>query len=159
MKKNKNQWFIKKFHRNKAVITIMHYPNKRTKVRYAIPEGENVYIDGGVYRCNTEKDYFSLLNGIPCFTYQFNKVEPVRIDGEKPSSMSADEYNTAINSKVVEAIFNATDKKMDLVMAIIIGLVATAIITLLGFFYMNDKLNDIFDFIKQFNESKNGVIA
>lgn len=142
------QWAIKKFKKNKVIRAIVHYPNKRSKAFWLIPKGEIVTIEGGSYRCNTEKDYFTLMDGIPTFTYQFNKVEPIRVDDQTPSIMNAQEYNTAINNKVVQDIFNASDKKLDMMMILVVGIVAMAVIMIIGFYFLNDKVQGLYSYIE-----------
>lgn len=130
-----NQWFIKTFKKNRAVRAIIHYPDHRVRSFWAIPKENLITIAEKTYRCDTRVDYFNIWNGIPCFTYIVDQVEPVRLDEETPSKMSSDEFNVAINNRVVREVFAAADKKMDLITAVIVGMVAVVIIVgIAGYF-------------------------
>lgn len=163
MKKQPNQFIIKKFYKNKAVITIMHFPNKRVKILWAIPDGDLVKIHGGVYQCDASKqDTYSILNGVPVFTYYHNKVEALKVNGDKSSLMTASEYNTAIDNKVVQEIFLASNKKMDLISAIIMGGIALIIVMAIGFYFLFDKvgsLQTLINDLKTYIETISGGVS
>lgn len=137
----KSQFVIRKFHKNEAIITIMFYPDKRAKLRWAIPKGNMVDLDGGTYRCDTEKDDFGLIKGVPTFCYFYNQVEPVAISKTKPSLMTSSEFNVAINNKVVQEIFLASNKKMDIMNMILLGGVALIVVIGIGFYFLFDKMS------------------
>lgn len=136
-----SQWTIKHFKKKKAVRCIIYYPEKRVRIYWAIPKDDLVTIKGKVYSCDSTKHYFSLLNGIPTFTYLVNKPEPLLVDDIKNSPiMSSAEFNVAINNRVVKDIFTSADKKLDLVLAVIVGMVAVVLIVGVAGYFLYQKM-------------------
>lgn len=148
----KSQWVIRKFKKNKAVRTIVHYPDLRVKTIWCIPKDNLITIDKRTYRCDTKVDYFSLWNGIPTFTYKYDRVEPIRVDDKQDSQMTSDEFNVAINNKVVEEIFRASDKKMDLITIAIFAMVAIAIIVAVAGFFLYKEMQSMKDMLDNLNK-------
>ncbi len=138
-----NQWLIKRFYKNKAIRAIIHYPDHRIRIYWCIPVNGLVTINEKTYSCDANRDYFSLFNRIPTFTYQVDKIEPLRFDDIQPSAYSAAEYNTAINNKIVRDIFSASDKKTDLVTAVIVGMAAIVLILGVVAFFLYKEIENI----------------
>jgi len=150
----KNEWLIKHFYKNKAIRAIIHYPDHRIRLYWCIPVNGNVTINNKTYSCDANRDYFSLFNRIPTFTYQVDKIEPLRFDDIKPSAYSASEYNTAINNKIVRDIFSANDnKKMDLVSAVIVGMVAIVLIVGVAMFFLYKEVEALKTMIAEIRET------
>ena len=149
----KNEWVIKHFCKNKAIRAIIHYPDHRIRLYWCIPINGNVTINNKTYSCDANRDYFSLLNRIPTFTYQVDKIEPLRFDDIEPSAYSAAEYNTAINNKIVRDIFSASDKKTDLVTSVIVGMVAIVLIVGVAAFFMYKEIESIKTVIAEIRET------
>lgn len=143
------QWFIKTFQKSKAIRAIIHYPDKRVRTFWAIPKEDLITIDGRTYRCNTEIDYYNIWEGIPTFTYAVDKIEPIRLDNQKASLMTTNEFNVALNNKIVRDIFSSTDKKLDPVTITLIALFV--MIGLVGFAIW--KFNEQLDIIKKMIEN------
>jgi hypothetical protein len=139
----KNEWIIKHFLKNKAIRAIIHFPDHRIRLYWILPKDGLITINDKTYSCDANRDYFSLLKGIPTFTYQVDKIEPLRFDDIKASAYSAAEYNTAINNKVIRDIFSANDKKTDLVTAVIVGMVAVVLIVGVAGFFLYKEIESI----------------
>ena len=136
-----NQWTIKNFYKNKAVILVIHYPNHRVKEYWALPnKGEqntaSVLKDQTRYNIDTETQYFAIRNGVPVFTYKHNEINPINILQESLSPYPAHEFETAMLNKVVPEIHKASSGKPTIDWAMISAFVGIAVLLAVVYYNM-----------------------
>lgn len=139
-----SQWMIKKFHKKKAIRVFIYYPDRKIRLYWAIPKSDIVTVNGKAYNCDASRFYFTMHNRIPTFTYLVDRPEPLTIDDLKNSPvMSSEEYNVAVNNRVIKEIFNSADKKMDLVTAVIVGMVAVVLVVGIAGFFVYKEIESL----------------
>lgn len=140
----KSQFLIKHFYKNIAIRCMIFGTDKRVHLYWAIPKDSVVTINGRSYSCNADKDYCTFYKGIPTFVYNVERMEALNLADIKANpNMNSKDYNTAINNTVAQQIFNAGDKKVDLITACIIGMMAMVLIVAVAGYFMYQKFGDL----------------
>ena len=121
----KNQFIIKHFMKSKAVKCYVIHADKRLRLTWVIPNGNDLTV--GKYTFHMNSDVMYLSKSIPCFVFSYKNAEPLNIiDINQQTFMTAEDYDTAISSHVAREIFEASSKGMDgntLLMVIGLGIV------------------------------------
>lgn len=110
----KNQFLIKTFFKNKAVIIVIHYPNHRVKEYWALPHPEDktiVHVDDGEYSIDTTTEYFSLKNGVPMFTYQWKERKPLNVLKDTQETYTAQMFQDITSNTFMRQANNITSGK------------------------------------------------
>lgn len=124
-----NQFIIKNFHKNKAVIAIIHYPNHRVREVWALPHPSDkniIHIGDGEYSIDTTTDYFSLKNGVPCFTYQYKEKKPINVLKDIQEQYTAQEFKQITNNTFIRQVHKAQSGVSDINWAMLTLLVCIA---------------------------------
>ncbi|MEM0172963.1 MAG: hypothetical protein QXI16_00485 [Sulfolobaceae archaeon] len=111
-----NSWTVKTFFKSKAVILVIHYPNKRVKEFWVLPNKDDlntatVAKDNTRYIIDTEKVPFSIRSGVPLFTYKHNEAKPINILKDTHSAFLADEIEAMAQNKIVKEFNRAVNRK------------------------------------------------
>jgi hypothetical protein len=125
---------LKVYKRRNMIKAIIVYADRRVKSYWVKPDNNTLTIGERSYTIT--KDDIFLSKNVPCYLYQADVPEPINPLNFNKSLWTAQEFNTAIESKVAREIFNAVDKKLDAgTIAMIMGaatVLAVVVVAYLG---------------------------
>jgi len=129
-------WYIKTFRKRSAVRLIIILDDHRVKEFWRIPKGDTIELQGyGAYRIDNENLHLSSKN-VPTFYYNIMNVEPLKLlSTETKTFMSPKSYQTALNSKAVEKMLDATKPVSIDTQTIILIVVFVVCIGALGYYF------------------------
>lgn len=113
----KNQFLIKNIYKNTAVIAVIHYPNHRVREVWALPHQSDkniIHVDDGEYSIDTTTEYFSLKNGVPCFTYQYKEKKPLNVLKDIQEQYTAQEFKQITNNTFIRQVHKAQSGVSDI---------------------------------------------
>lgn len=144
-------FFIKRFHKRKAVKVLLINRDKRQLTKYFVPDSEgNFTWYGDTFKIDQEPYYDT--KGYPTYIFKYNNTGPINanpfIQDVEPSYMTAAEYNTAIHNKLAQELFNSADNKMDASNINVFISVANMIILLAVGYLLYNELETILDIIR-----------
>lgn len=138
------------------VKVILNYGDRRMKIYKVKPKDNTVTVDNKTFNIN-DKD-FILHKNVPTFIFKTTHTEPINVFGDGlPSPYTPSQYRTAIDNKIVEEIFNSTNKKSalqegSLLMLLLFGIIGgLGLIAYLGYDKLQliiTQLNNIIEALK-----------
>lgn len=151
-----SQFIIKNFQKKQAVKAYVVYPNKRVKLFWAIPKDGFIKVDKKQFIVD-DKSFYLGKDNIQTYYYDSNHVEPLNIfNPDKPlSSMTPDDFDTAISAQVAREIFNATAGGVDKsTIALLLSGVTLLAVIVVGYMALGNidtiltKLQELEDLLK-----------
>ena len=103
--------------RKNCVRVVVFSPDKRMRIYWAKPTGNNIKIDDKAFIIDS--DYYFLYKGQLSLMYHTDSTNPIKIDsdGIKPlinkKEYDAETYATALNSKVVKEMIDSAKTTID----------------------------------------------
>ena len=141
-----SQWYIKNFKKEQAVKMIYVGNDKRIIIRWLIPENNTITYNNKSYMLHPNKMFIH--KGTPSLFINFKDAEPLDPLDKSNQIYSADDFNTAISSKVGQELFEASKPKTLADLGTIIS-----ILSLVGLAYVLITMNDNFtNLLNQINE-------
>lgn len=141
-----SQWYIKNFKKEQAVKMIYVGNDKRIIIRWLIPENNTITYNNKSYMLHPNKMFIH--KGTPSLFINFKDAEPLDPLDKSNQIYSADDFNTAISSKVGQELFEASKPKTLADLGTIIS-----ILSLVGVAYLLITMNDNFtNLLNQINE-------
>ena len=124
-------WYLKTFKKSEIVRLCVYEKSKHIRNYYVIPQGNTATINKRSYIIN-DKDFYLDADSIITYTYREDSVEPVNPFDSKRSVMSQEEFNVAIDNKIIRDLVQSTGGGMD--MATISMMIA--VVSLLGIIFV-----------------------
>jgi len=148
-----SQWYIKNFKKNEAVKMFYVGNDKRIIVKWMLVENNTITHNNKSYMLHPDKMFIH--KGTPSIFINYKDAEPLNPLDKQHQVYSADDFNTAISSKVGQELFEASKPKgLENLGSIV------SIITLLAVLYlvylMNDNFTNLQDQINQLIQVING---
>ena len=141
-----SQWYIKNFKKEQAVKMIYVGNDKRIIIRWLIPENNTITYNNKSYMLHPNKMFIH--KGTPSLFINFKDAEPLDPLDKSNQIYSADDFNTAISSKVGQELFEASKPKTLADLGTIIS-----ILSLVALAYVLITMNDNFtNLLNQINE-------
>jgi len=141
-----SQWYIKNFKKEQAVKMIYVGNDKRIIIRWLLPENNTITYNNKSYMLHPNKMFIH--KGTPSLFINFKDAEPLDPLDKSNQIYSADDFNTAISSKVGQELFEASKPKTLADLGTIIS-----ILSLVGLAYVLITMNDNFtNLLNQINE-------
>lgn len=141
-----SQWYIKNFKKEQAVKMIYVGNDKRIIIRWLLPENNTITYNNKSYMLHPNKMFIH--KGTPSIFINFKDAEPLDPLDKSNQVYSADDFNTAISSKVGQELFEASKPKTLADLGTIIS-----ILSLVGLAYVLITMNDNFtNLLNQINE-------
>jgi len=141
-----SQWYIKNFKKEQAVKMIYVGNDKRIIIRWLLPENNTITYNNKSYMLHPNKMFIH--KGTPSIFINFKDAEPLDPLDKSSQVYSADDFNTAISSKVGQELFEASKPKTLADLGTIIS-----ILSLVGLAYVLITMNDNFtNLLNQINE-------
>jgi len=141
-----SQWYIKNFKKEQAVKMIYVGNDKRIIIRWLLPENNTITYNNKSYMLHPNKMFIH--KGTPSLFINFKDAEPLDPLDKSNQIYSADDFNTAISSKVGQELFEASKPKTLADLGTIIS-----ILSLVGVAYLLITMNDNFtNLLNQINE-------
>ena len=141
-----SQWYIKNFKKEQAVKMIYVGNDKRIIIRWLLPENNTITYNNKSYMLHPNKMFIH--KGTPSIFINFKDAEPLDPLDKSNQVYSADDFNTAISSKVGQELFEASKPKTLADLGTIIS-----ILSLVGVAYLLITMNDNFtNLLNQINE-------
>lgn len=141
-----SQWYIKNFKKEQAVKMIYVGNDKRIIIRWLLPENNTITYNNKSYMLHPNKMFIH--KGTPSIFINFKDAEPLDPLDKSNQIYSADDFNTAISSKVGQELFEASKPKTLADLGTIIS-----ILSLVGLAYVLITMNDNFtNLLNQINE-------
>jgi len=141
-----SQWYIKNFKKEQAVKMIYVGNDKRIIIRWLLPENNTITYNNKSYMLHPNKMFIH--KGTPSIFINFKDAEPLDPLEQSNQIYSADDFNTAISSKVGQELFEASKPKTLADLGTIIS-----ILSLVGVAYLLITMNDNFtNLLNQINE-------
>jgi len=120
------------------VIARIACADKRVKVFWVIPRGDDIKTPIGAFKINDHD--FTLTNGnIPTFNYKWDVAEPIDLYTNKVGYMTPQEYDVAISAGEARKVFDALPKKGDGTVTLTIILLGVLIAGLIAVAYLGYK--------------------
>jgi hypothetical protein len=122
-------WVNKTFHKKISVRAIIYGADLRESVHWVIPNGNEIKVNGASYFVN-DKDLTLSVDNVPTYHYTWNTPEPINAYTNRPSYLTAQEYDTAISAGEAKKVFDALPKKGDgntVITFVLLGVVILAI--------------------------------
>lgn len=149
-----SQWYIKQFKKDQAVKMFYIGSDKRVIVKWMIPENNSITHENKSYLLTPEKMFIH--KGIPSVFINYKDAEPLDpLDKSNKHIYSADDFNTAISSKVGEELFAASKPKTLENLGGILGLITLLAVGYLVYL-MNQNFTDLQEQINQLLQIING---
>ena len=141
-----SQWYIKNFKKEQAVKMIYVGNDKRIIIKWLLPENNTITYNNKSYMLHPNKMFIH--KGTPSIFINFKDAEPLDPLDKSNQVYSADDFNTAISSKVGQELFEASKPKTLADLGTIIS-----ILSLVGVAYLLITMNDNFtNLLNQINE-------
>jgi hypothetical protein len=141
-----SQWYIKNFKKEQAVKMIYVGNDKRIIIKWLLPENNTITYNNKSYMLHPNKMFIH--KGTPSLFINFKDAEPLDPLDKSNQIYSADDFNTAISSKVGQELFEASKPKTLADLGTIIS-----ILSLVGVAYLLITMNDNFtNLLNQINE-------
>ena len=149
-----SQWYIKQFKKQEAVKMFYVGSDKRVIVRWMLPENNTITHDNKSYMLHPDKMFIHM--GTPAIFINYKDAEPLDpLDLEKQHIYSANDFNTAISSKVGQELFEASKPKTLGDLGTIISILSLVAIGYLVYL-MNQNFADLITQIDELRSIING---
>ena len=104
-----SQWYIKQFKKQEAVKMFYVGSDKRIIVKWMLPENNTITHNNKSYMLHPDKMFIH--GGVPSVFINYKDAEPLDPLDKNHYIYSADDFNTAISSKVGQELFEASKPK------------------------------------------------
>lgn len=147
------QFFIKTFHKRKAVKVVLFSIDKKYQTFYVIPSNDgNVTIDKKTFIINHSPVYDS--KGFPTYFFKYNNTKPLNVNPEiasvTPSETSPDQYTTGIENNITQQLFSATDS-VDKMSILVIIVAITFIVSAAGMYMLFNEISALKELLEPVN--------
>lgn len=130
------------FMKKKSLRIILFTPDKRIIETVVLRDSKSFVI--GERKYNIEADKVHYFKGVPFLAYQEDSIEAIDPNNLKKSSISAEEYYSAINQNIVLQIMRYSTKgDQKLINMILIGAKATITIIGAGLYFLFTKFQEM----------------
>ena len=153
-------WVNKTFYKKSSVVAVILGADLHRRTYWCRPKGNQIKCNGATYFVN-DKDLTLSPENVPTYEYLWNVPEPINHYLNKPSYMTAQEFDVAISAGEAKKVFDALPKKGDGNITLVIVLVGVCILGLGVIAYLGYKeieaLRAVIDEIKQKIDIISGV--
>lgn len=126
-------WYLKTFKKNEIVRLCVYGKSKHIRNYYVRPLGNTATCNKVSYIIN-DKDFYLDSDNIITYTYREDSVEPVNPFDSKRSVMSQEEFNVAIDNKIIRDLVQSTGNGFDMAtISMIISVVSLLGILFVGY--------------------------
>lgn len=140
-----NQWIIKTFNKDKAVIINLVHETGKVTTHWAIPNSENVVTlkrPKAAITLTKEGTHYTTARNIPTYYVKHTNCEPVNLQDIKKGVYTTETFEVIITNNEVQKAYNSskkssiTDEAKIIIIFMIIGFIA------IGYLF-NTKLKEI----------------